>query len=172
MSGQPRVQSPPGPRPSVAQPAQHAVRTPLPDETAVLARLQAEGATLGDVELASEIEFVHNVRATKDTTGRRTKVRLDDRDFAGGTIRVYPKLRMVTIYNPTPDDMTREPITDRIPFENVAHYEVLTAKQAFHYYATAEERKTRAEAQEKRAREIAAAEAKARAEVMAKEAQS
>ena len=143
---------------------------PPSDEEIVAQRMRAAAPQIPEVELASEVEFFENVRCSKDTRGRRTRIRLDDNDFRGGTIHVYPRQRMVVIFNPTADEVTREPITDRIPFDNVRHYELMTAAQMWHYYANPEERKARQDAADRRKREIAAAEAKARADVMAAEA--
>ena len=143
---------------------------PLSDEEQIARRMHADAPRIPEVELAFAMEFFENVRVTHTTRGLRDRVRLDDQDFAGGVITVYPRERMVVITNPARHDTTRETLTARVSFDNVRYYQPLSLAQTFHYYASVDERQARKDAADKRAREIAAAEAKARAEVMEREA--
>jgi hypothetical protein len=132
---------------------------PLSDEEIVARRMQGEAKQIPEIQLCSVVEFFENVRTTPQTRGLRDRLRLDDPDFRGGKITAYPRARMVHIYNPAKDEVTREPVEAWVSFDNVRYYQPLSLAQTFERYAAA-----------KRAREIAAAEAKARAEVMAQEA--
>lgn len=143
---------------------------PLSDEEIVARRMQGEAKQIPEIQLCSVVEFFENVRTTPQTRGLRDRLRLDDPDFRGGKITAYPRARMVHIYNPAKDEVTREPVEAWVSFDNVRYYQPLSLAQTFERYASAEERQARADAAAKRAREIAAAEAKARAEVMAQEA--
>ena len=142
----------------------------LSDEEIVARRMHAEAPKVPDVELAFAAEFFENARVSWHTRGLRDRVRLDDADFSGGTIIAYPGQRMLVIYNPARSDVTREPLTARISFDNVRYYQPLSPAQTFQYYANKEERQARADAAARRAREIAAAESAARAKVLAEEA--
>jgi hypothetical protein len=143
---------------------------PLSDEEIVTRRLHAEAKVVPEIELCSAVEFFENVRTGPTTRSLRDRVRLDDADFRGGKITAYPRARMLHVWNPARDEVTRESVEAWVPFDNVRYHQPLSAAQTFHYYASAEERQARVDAAQRRAREIAAAEAAARAKVMAEEA--
>lgn len=116
-------------------------------------------------ERAFDLVCKSSVRSGPEAGDRKDRIRLDDRGFAGGRITVYLDRRIVVLWNPKPDKVTGEPVTTRIPFEDVAHWEPLTEAQRFHYYASDEEREARRVKEEKRrfSMEAAVAEATARA---------
>ena len=143
---------------------------PLSDEEQIARRMHADAPRIPEVELVFSAEFFENARVTWETKGLRDHVRLTDTDFRGGTILAYPRERMLVVLNPALHDTMREPLNSRIPFDNVRTYQTLSLAQTFHFYASEAERQARKDAADKRAREIAAAEAKARAEVMEREA--
>jgi len=125
---------------------------------------------LPEAEMALSIDFVETVRTGPEVGDRKTRLRLEDPGFRGGTITVYLTQRLAIIVNPKRDDKTGEPVTSRVPFDNVVGWEALSEKMRFHFYATESERQAVREADERRAREIAAAEAAARARVLEAEA--
>jgi hypothetical protein len=126
---------------------------------------------LPDVERAFDLVCKSSVRSGPEASDRRDRVRLDDRGFAGGKIAVYLKARIVVLWNPKPDKVTGEPVTTRVPFEDVVHWEPLTEAQAFHYYATAEEHEARRATLERQRLAVEAARAEAEARVLREQAE-
>lgn len=82
---------------------------------------------------ARTITFTQSVRCSPKVTGWRDKLRLDDRDFEGGSIEVQVKERVVVIRNPATDPQTSEPLETMVPMDRVVCWEPLSDKQAEAY---------------------------------------